>query len=173
MHPFSHLEADYSSLKILCYYFRCMVWFHYVQFSLGLSVLMHPYLFCCIHSASRKMKSLCWHHSRRTLTSGDNFGECLNEVIWYVIFSMIFFRLIELILHRLSYLQYHWLFLLLFQIVMVVDARDPLFYRCPDLEVTLSLPTCWYLLIELSWSISTINVKICSETGICTRNWWA
>lgn len=22
-----------------------------------------------------------------------------------------------------------------FQLVMVVDARDPLFYRCPDLEV--------------------------------------
>lgn len=106
-------------------------------------------------------------HLETTLASAWTKWFGMSFFLWY------FFRLIELILHRLSYLQYHWLFLLLFQIVMVVDARDPLFYRCPDLEVTLSLPTCWYLLIELSWSISTINVKICSETGICTRNWWA
>ena len=25
-----------------------------------------------------------------------------------------------------------------YQLVMVVDSRDPLFYRCPDLEVRLS-----------------------------------
>ena len=42
------------------------------------------------------------------------------------------------------------LFLLLFQIVMVVDARDPLFYRCPDLEVTLSLSLSLSANLQLS-----------------------
>lgn len=51
---------------------------------------------------------------------------------------------------------YDCLFLLFFQIVMVVDARDPLFYRCPDLEVTLSL--CQ--LAAFSSRIFLIHVKI-------------
>lgn len=44
-----------------------------------------------------------------------------------------------------------------FQLVMVVDARDPLFYRCPDLEVRNFL-LVWAILALYNRKMGAANI---------------